>query len=68
VRIVSASLAVFVAGLMLMSPQYLRAYGSTGGVLVLAIVVTGFSAGLLLLDRMSRFAPQIRLVTDRSGE
>lgn len=68
VRIVSVSLAVFVAGLMLMSPQYLRAYGSPGGVLVLVIVVTGFSTGLLLLDRMSRFAPQVRLVTDRSGE
>ena len=39
-----------------------------GGALVLAIVFTGFSAGLLLLDRMSRFAPQVRLVTDRSGE
>jgi len=58
---------VFVAGLMLLSPQYLRAYGSPGGGLVLAIVVTGFSTGLLLLDRMSRFAPQVSLVTDRSG-
>lgn len=67
VRIVSASLAVFVAGLMLLSPQYLRAYGTPGGGLILAVVITGFSVGLLLLDRMSRFAPQVRLVTDRSG-
>ncbi len=67
VRIVSVSLAVFVGGLMLMSPQYLRAYGSPGGTVVLAVITTGFSAGLLLLDRMSRFAPQVRLITDRSS-
>jgi Flp pilus assembly protein TadB len=67
VRIVSVSLGVFVGGLMLMSPQYLSAYGSPVGAAVLAVVASGFSAGLILLDRMSRFAPQVRLVMDRES-
>jgi hypothetical protein len=52
---------------MLMSPQYLSAYGSPVGAAVLAVVASGFSAGLILLDRMSRFAPQVRLVMDRES-
>ena len=65
VRIVAASLGAFVLGLILFSPGYLSPYASLSGVVALAVVVSGFASGLLLLDRMATFSPPPRLITRR---
>lgn len=67
VRIISGSLAVFVAGLMLLSPDYLRAYGSTSGLAVLSLVAAGFVSGLVTMNRMARFTPPPRLIAERGA-
>lgn len=66
VRIVAASLGVFVTALVLFSPGYLAPYASPGGVMALSVVAAGFSAGLVLLDRMARFSPPERLISGRN--
>lgn len=65
VRIVSGCLAVFVAGLTLLNPGYLGAYSSPVGMAVLLTVAAGFASGLLLLDRLARFSPAARIITER---
>lgn len=65
VRIVSATLAGFVALLFLFSPAYLRAYASPSGLAVLGIVAAGFASGLVLLDRLARAPEQARLIRPR---
>lgn len=65
VRIVAATLAVFVTALFLFSPGYLSPYGSISGLVALVIVGAGFALGLWLLDRMATFAPPERLISGR---
>lgn len=65
VRIVGASLAVFVVSLMLFSPGYLAPYASPAGFVALAAVSCGFACGLYLLDRMAAFSPPARLIAGR---
>jgi Flp pilus assembly protein TadB len=67
VRIISVSLVAFVAGLFLLSPGYLQAYRTLNGLVVLGVVAFGFVSGLVMLDRMARFTPPARLITERSG-
>jgi Flp pilus assembly protein TadB len=68
VRIISVSLVAFVAGLFLLSPGYLQAYRTLNGLGVLGVVAFGFVSGLVMLDRMARFTPPARLITERSGK
>ena len=65
VRIVTASLCVFVAGLLLLDRSYLAPYATVSGLSVLLAVAGGFAWGLWLLDRMARFTPPARLIRSR---
>ena len=67
VRIVAASLVVFVTGLLLFSPAYLAPYASKAGIVALGVVAAGFTCGLWLLDRMATVAPPERLISGRTS-
>ncbi|MEY3617699.1 MAG: hypothetical protein RL726_397 [Actinomycetota bacterium] len=62
VRIITVVIVAFVAGLMMLQHEYLRAYASGAGVLVLVIVAMMFGSSLLLLSRLGRFETTSRFV------
>lgn len=62
VRIVIGSLAAFSSVLVLLDPGYLSAFMTPSGLVALAVVSSGFVSGLVLLDRLARFVPPVRLI------
>jgi Flp pilus assembly protein TadB len=66
VRIVGGSLLTFVMGLALFDAEYLAPYATASGVVVLAVVCSGFGTGLWLLHRMSQFETPVRLIGVRA--
>lgn len=62
VRIIAAVISVFVIGLLILQREYLRAYSTPEGVVVLGLVIAMFSSALLMLMRMGRFETVSRFV------
>lgn len=68
VRVISASVALFAAGLLLLDRDYLEPYSSVGGQLVLAVVVGIFAASFVAMDRMGRIDLPDRFLRRRRDE
>ncbi len=66
-RIILGVLAVAVGGFLVLSADYFGPYATTGGQLVLVVVAALFTAGTVLLDRMSRIEAPERFVVRRRG-
>lgn len=62
VRIISVVIVAFVAGLVLLQRDYLRAYASGTGVVVLSVIGGLFVSSLSLLARLGRFESVSRFV------
>ena len=66
VRIIAAVVTAFVAGLALVSPQYLSPYASAQGQVVLSCVVLVFFGSLLAMQRLSTISVPERFIGKRS--
>ena len=62
VRIITVVIVAFVAGLVLLQRDYLGAYSSGAGALVLMIVAAMFGSSLLMLSRLGRFETTSRFI------
>lgn len=66
VRIITGVIGVFVAGLVVLSPQYLAPYRSGEGQLVLSAVVMVFFGALLMMQRLAVVVAPDRFVGRRT--
>lgn len=62
VRTVTVAVVVFVCGLVVTNPAYLRPYADPVGAAVLGLVIAGFMVGLHLMRRLSTVAVPARLI------
>lgn len=62
VRTVTVAVAVFVCGLAVTNPAYLRPYAEPAGAAVLVLEALGFIVGLHLMRRLSTVAAPARLI------
>lgn len=68
VRIIVAVIVSFVAGLLLLQRDYLRAYASGAGIVVLLVIITMFATSLMMLVRLGRFESVSRFIArDTAG-
>lgn len=68
VRIIVAVIVSFVAGLLLLQRDYLRAYASGAGIAVLLVIITMFATSLMMLVRLGRFESVSRFIArDTAG-
>lgn len=68
VRIIGGVVTVFVAGLALLSPDYLSPYQTAEGQVVLSAIVLVFFGALLLMQRFAVVAAPERFIGRRSGQ
>lgn len=67
VRIIVVVVVVFVAGLMVLDRDYLAAYDTPSGQVVLAAILGGFAFSFVAMERMGRMVMPERFVRRRSG-
>lgn len=68
VRIIVAVIVSFVAGLLLLQRDYLRAYASGAGIAVLLVIITMFATSLTMMVRLGRFESVSRFIArDTAG-
>ena len=67
VRIIGGVVVVSVAALYVINAEYLAAYGTIGGQMVLLLVIVLFGAALAAMDRLGRIAVPERFIARRSG-
>lgn len=67
VKIIGSVVIVFVAGLALLSPDYLAPYRSTDGQLVLSMIILIFFASLLLMQRLAMITAPERFIGRRTS-
>ncbi len=68
VRIIVAVIVSFVAGLLLLQRDYLRAYASGAGIAVLLVIITMFATSLMMMVRLGRFESVSRFIArDTAG-
>lgn len=67
VRIISAAVAVFTLGLVLLNPGYLQPFVSPTGAAVLVVVVGCFAGALLWLNDMARVRTPARFLSGREA-
>jgi tight adherence protein B len=66
VKIIGSVVIIFVAGLALLSPEYLAPYRSTDGQLVLSMIILVFFASLLLMQRLAMITAPERFIGRRT--
>ncbi len=66
-RIITAAIAIFVAGLLVLNRAYLAPYDSPGGQVVLAGVITAFAVALMAMRRLGQLTMPDRFIARRSA-
>lgn len=65
VRIISAVVVIFIAGLVVLNPQYLAPYGTPTGMVMAVLVAVSFVGGLLAMQRLGRLTTPTRFIARR---